>query len=59
MDSGDGFDRLSQRVRSFYTVIEIYMFSRRSNNAYRGGKLQRKTQRQGTTTVFNDPIRGI
>jgi hypothetical protein len=32
MDSGDGFDKLSQRVRSFYTVIEIYMFSRRSNN---------------------------
>jgi hypothetical protein len=33
MDSGDGFDKLSQRVRSFYTVIEIYMFSRRSNNS--------------------------
>jgi hypothetical protein len=32
MDSGDGFDKLSQRVRSFYTIIEIYMFSRRSNN---------------------------
>jgi hypothetical protein len=33
MDSGDGFDKLSQRVRSFYTVIEIYMFSRRSNTS--------------------------
>jgi hypothetical protein len=33
MDRGDGFDKLSQRVRSFYTVLEIYIFSRRSNNS--------------------------
>jgi hypothetical protein len=32
MDRGDGFDKLSQRVRSFYTVLEIYIFSRRSNS---------------------------
>jgi hypothetical protein len=33
MDRADGFDKLSQRVRSLYTVLEIYMFSRRSNTS--------------------------